>query len=43
MSSDKARKFFECSRKVDKIILYSLLSIVSGMQFEDNIVSIIKF
>lgn len=36
-------KLLECSRKIDKIILYGLHSIVPSLQLDPKIIEIVKF
>lgn len=43
IDSQLVNKLLECSRKIDKIILYCLRCIVSDLQFDTKINQIIKF
>lgn len=36
-------KLMECSRKIDKIVLYCLQSMVSALQYEQEIIEVLKF
>lgn len=37
------RQLLECSRKIDKIVLYCLHSMVSSMQYNATIREVLKF